>query len=223
MGTDQTTQNPIQCAVITGGHGYDVRNFHRLFRSLPEVDAYIQHMDDFASGRASVRDGYDVALFYTMLMEGPSDDGPWYAGKPQAALARLGETAQGIVLLHHAILAYPQWPVWSEMVGIGDRSFGHHPEQTLRVEIANSEHPITAGLTAWEMDDETYLMEEPDADSDIFLTAEHTKSMRAIAWARMHKRARVVCIQSGHDNLSWANPNFGEILARAIHWTARRI
>ena len=75
MAAERTAENPIQLAVITGGHGYDVRNFHRFFRSLPGVDAYVQHMDDFASARPEVRDGYDVALFYTMLMDGPSDDG----------------------------------------------------------------------------------------------------------------------------------------------------
>ena len=223
MDPDKTTEAPIRCAVITGGHGYDVLNFHRFFRDLAGVDAYIQHMDDFASSRPAARDRYDVALFYTMLMDGPSDDGPWFAGRPKTALEQLGQTEQGIVVLHHAILAYPQWPVWNEIVGIRERSFGHHPEQTVRVEIANPDHPVTTGLSAWEMADETYTMQEPGADSDILLTVEHPKSMRAIAWARMHKRARVVCFQSGHDNLTWANPNFGEIVSRAIRWAARRI
>ena len=224
MDTPKTTQDAISCAVVTGGHGYDVLNLHRFFRGLSGVNAYIQHMDDFAFARANVRDGYDVVLFYTMLMEGPTDDGgPWYAGRPKTALEHLGETGQGIVVLHHAILAYPQWQVWNEIVGIQDRSFGHHPEQTLRVEIANSEHPITTNLNAWEMADETYMMDEPGADSDILLTVDHPKSMRAIAWTRLQKQARVFCIQSGHDNLTWSNPNFDEIVARSIRWAARRI
>ncbi len=178
---ERTAENPIQLAVITGGHGYDVRNFHRFFRSLQGVDAYIQHMDDFASARAELRDGYDVALFYAMLMDGPSDDGPWYAGKPETALAHLGETEQGIILLHHAILAYPQWPVWNQIAGIEDRSFRHHPEQSLRIEIASPEHPVTAGRSDWQMEDETYMMDEPAAGSEILLTADHPKSMQAIA------------------------------------------
>ena len=183
MAIVKTAKAPIKCAVITGGHGFDVLNLHRFFRGLPGVDAYIHHMDDFASSRASARDGYDVVLFYTMLMDGPTDDGgPWYAGRPKTALEHLSETEQGIYVLHHAILAYPQWPVWNEMVGIQDRSLGHHPEQTLRVEISNSEHPITTCLNAWAMADETYIMGEPGADSDILLTADHPKSMRAIAW-----------------------------------------
>ncbi len=92
-------------------------------------------------------------------------------GKPKTALEHLGATEQGLVVLHHALLAYPQWPVWNEMVGIQDRRFGHHPEQILHVEIGNAEHPITTGLHVWHRVDETYLMDEPGADSDILLTA----------------------------------------------------
>jgi len=224
MAKDRTIEDLIRCAVITGGHGYDVLNFHRFFRGLAGVDAYIQHMDDFASARANVRDSYDVVLFYTMLMEGPTDDdGPWYAGRPRTALEHLGETEQGIVLLHHSILAYPQWPVWSEIAGIRDRRFGHHPEQTLRIEIADPEHPVTRGRNAWEMADETYMMDEPGTDSEILLTADHPRSMGAIAWTRMHRRARVFCFQSGHDNLTWANPGFGETVLCGIQWAAQRI
>jgi len=205
----ETIQEPLKCAVITGGHGHDVLHLHRFFRGLPDVDAYVQHMDDFASARASARDSYD--------------GGPWYSGRPKTAWEHLGETEQGIVILHHAILAYPQWPVRNQKVGIQDRSFDHHPEQILRVEIANSDHPITTGLHAWEMADETYMMDEPGADSDILSTADHPKSMSAIAWTRLHKRARVFCFQSGHDNLTWSNPNFGALVSRGIQWAAPRI
>ena len=77
----------LSVAVVTGGHGFDVRNFHKLFRALDGVDAYIQHLDDFASSPTEVRDSYDAVLFYIMMMQGPADEGlPWYAGKPKTAL-----------------------------------------------------------------------------------------------------------------------------------------
>ena len=115
--------NPVKTAVVTGGHKYDLVNFHDLFHRLDGVQPYIQHMDDFASSPEEVRDSYDTVVFYIMLMEGPNDEGlaGWYAGKPKTALEHLGETQQGILVLHHAILAYPQWPLWNEIVGIEDR------------------------------------------------------------------------------------------------------
>jgi uncharacterized protein len=213
----------VRVAVVTSGHSYDVPNFHRLFRALPGAEADIQHMDDFASSPETVRDQYDVVLFYIMLMDGPTDEKlPWYAGKPKTALEHLGATQQGIVVLHHALLAYPQWSVWSEIVGIADRKFGFHYNQTIQVQVANTEHPITRGLKSWAMVDETYTMADAGDGSDILLTVEHPKSMKTLAWTRTYKKSRVLCFESGHDNAGWSNASFREVLGRGIQWCGRR-
>jgi uncharacterized protein len=218
-----TPTSPVKTAVITGGHAYDVPNFHLLFRALPGIDAYIQHMNDFASSPEDVRDSYDAVLFYTMFMDEPIDEGlPWHAGKPLTALQRLGATGQGIVVLHHAILAYPRWPVWSDISGLNDRSFEFDHDQTLDVHVADSQHPITAGLHDWRMVDETYLMASPGADSQTLLTVDHPRSMKTIAWTRTYRNTRVFCFQSGHDNLTWPDANFQQVLRKGILWAAGR-
>ena len=215
---------PIKTAVVTGSHSFDVVSFTELFRSLEGVDAYVQHLDDFASSPEEVRDGYDVVLFYCMPLESPGDEGlPWYAGQPKTALEHLGATEQGIFLLHHAILAYPQWDVWDEIAGIQGRSFDYAPGQTIRVEIAGTEHPITRGLADWEMVDETYAMNDAGAGSDVLLTVDHPRSMRTIAWTRRYGNARVFCYALGHDDQAWSDPNFRHVLARGIQWAARRV
>ena len=214
----------ITLAVVTGGHSYEVPSFHRLFRSLDGIETCVQSMDDFASSSEAVRDGYDVVLFYIMLMEGPSDEGlPWYAGKPKTALEHLGETTQGILVLHHALLAYPKWPLWADLVGIADPSFGYYIGEQVHVGVANADHPVTRGIEPWDMVDETYTMADAGPDSDILLTIDHPKSMKTIAWTRQFKRSRVFCFQSGHDDRTWANASFREVLRRGIHWCAARI
>ncbi|MGD0094444.1 MAG: ThuA domain-containing protein [Planctomycetota bacterium] len=220
----KTSQSPPAVAVVTGGHSYDVPNFHKLFRAIPGVDCYIQHIDDFASSPRQVREKYDVVLFYIMLMDGPKDEGqPWYAGKPKTALEELGATEQGIFVLHHAILAYPQWPVWSELVGIADRKFGYHDGQALHVGVANQTHPITQGLRAWDMTDETYTMSDAGAGSEILLAVEHPKSMKTVGWTRQYRKSRVFNFQLGHDNAAWSDPNFREVVRRGILWCAGRL
>ena len=206
------TDKPVKTAVVTGGHRFDVVNFHHLFQSLEGVQPYIQHMDDFAAAPEEERDAYECVVFYTMLRGGPSDAGvPGYAGKPKTALEHLGATEQGILVLHHAILGYPEWPLWNELVGIGDRSFGYHHDQSLQVETADRSHPITRGVASWEMIDETYTMADAGAGSEVLLTTRHPKSMRTLGWAHTHKKARVFCFQSGHDNQTWGNGGFREI------------
>ena len=213
----------IKTAVITGGHSFDVLGFHKLFRGIAGVDAYIQHMDDFAASKEAVRDSYDVVLFYFFLQDGPTDDHPWYEGKHKAALEHLGETEQGLVVMHHALLAYPQWPVWSEIVGIDNRSFKYYHGETVPVTVANTDHPITQGLSDWEMIDETYAMADAAVGSEILLTTTHPKSMRTLAWTRTYKNARVFCFESGHDNQTYVNPGFQTMLTRGIRWAAKKL
>lgn len=212
-------------AVVTGGHAYDVPAFHRLFRHYAgEMEVLIQHLDDFACSPPEVRQAYDAVVFYVMMMEGPMDEGqPWYAGRPKTALAQLGETPQGIVVLHHALLAYPQWPVWSRLVGIEERGFGYFIGETLRTEIADPDHPITRGLDPWTMVDETYTMAEAGPGNHVLLRCDHPKSTRTLAWTRQHGQARVFCYQAGHDDQTWSDASFREVLRRGILWSARRL
>ena len=213
----------VKVAVVTGEHSFDVVNFHKLFRELDGIDAYIQHMDDWAASSGEVRGGYDVTLFYNFHMQTPPADGlSWHRGDPKSAIESLGEDG-GILILHHALLAYPQWPLWNGIVGIEDRDFDYQAGESVRVEIADDAHPVTEGVKAWEMTDEVYAMAEPGEDSRVLATTDHPKSMKALAWTRRHKKARVFCFQSGHDNDTWADASFRKVLTRGILWCAGRI
>jgi type 1 glutamine amidotransferase len=214
----------VRLAVVTGGHGFDVTNFHRLFRRFVEVDAYVQHLEEFAGASQEVRDAYHAVLFYFMPTQDPtSDRRDRHAAHPLAALEHLGQSEQGLVVLHHALLAYRDWPLWGRIVGLADRSFEYFGGQTLRVEPADADHPITRGLGPWTMIDETYTLGEPGADSTPLLTTDHPHSMSTLAWTRTHGRSRVFCLECGHDNAAWMDHNFREVLRRGILWSARRI
>ena len=211
----------IKVAVITGGHPFDVQPFHQLFRSLPGIDAYIQHTDEFTSDSVSARDLYNVLVFYSMLKATPTDESPWYSGKAGTALERLGQAKQGIVVLHHALLAYPDWPVWDEIVGIPQRNLkSYHPNEQVKVDIVDPGHPIAKGVAAWQMIDETYVMPEAGAGSRVFLTTENPRCVRTVGWTRQYRQARVFCFQSGHGKDTYADPSFRSVLANGIHWSA---
>ncbi|MDF1515813.1 MAG: ThuA domain-containing protein [Anaerolineae bacterium] len=219
----------IKIAVITGGHNFDVQPFHQLFRLLSGVDAYIQHTDEFVSETAEVRDSYDAFVFYSMFKDTPTDDVAWYAGKPKTALERLGETKQGIILLHHALLAYPDWPMWDDIAGMRKRIMrSYHQNEQVAVDIADSEHPIAKGMASWKVIDETYILDNavmPEAvpGNRIFLTTQHPRSMQAFGWTRQYKQARVFCFPSGHGYATYANPNFQTVLHRGIEWVTGHI
>ena len=147
----RASDTPISTAVVTGGHFYEVVDLHRLFRSLDGVDAYIQHMDDFTLAPPEERSSYDVVLFFTMLLEGPR-------GERLQALEQISANRQGVVVLHHSILAFPYSPFWRRWTDLPDLSHSVDPPEPITTAIADPDHPITAGLADWQMTDEIYRM-----------------------------------------------------------------
>jgi len=211
----------LRVAVVTGGHPFDVPNFYRLLRELPGVDAYPQHIEHFASCPDETRDAYDAVVFYGMHRGVPDDEGPKYAGKPKAAVERLVERGQGIVVVHHALLAWEKWDFWNQLIGFDNRNFGFKEGLNLKVEVAGGEHPITAGLETLEIVDEGYILHgKHDGKGEVLLTVDHENAMDEVAWVRQHGKSNVFCLALGHDNQAWGNPGFRQILARGIAWSA---
>jgi type 1 glutamine amidotransferase len=122
------------------------------------------------------------------------------------------------------MLAFWEWPLWGGIVG------GHHPGtfgysigETVHVQIAAPEHPVTKGLHAWTMVDEVYDLDDARLGSHVLLTTDHPQRIKTLAWTRRHKRSRVFVTALGHDKLAYADPNVQRLLRRGIQWTAGRI
>ena len=211
----------IATAVITGHHEYDVVGLQTLFRSIPGVDAYPQNLEDFVTDTGNARSRYDVVVFYNYHLPTPDEE---FDGKMRTALDELGETGQGILVLHHAIVAFTDWGRWDDICGMtGRKPTGGAPDQRMRIEVANSDHPITRGLASWEIIDEIYTgMGDAGEGNEVLLTTEHPGSMRTIAWTRTFGKSRVLCYQNGHDAQAFIDPRFRTVVGRGLQWLAGR-
>lgn len=214
----------MKTAIITGAHEYDVVNFHRMFRELHGLDCYVQSLEDFATDPDGGWKRYDAVVFFNYHRQTPGSVGDELDSAIGDTLGGLISSGTGIVLLHHAILCYPDWPVWRDLSGIRDRTpAGSAVDQRLRIEPAEGDHPITRGVDAWEMTDETYEDVEVGDGSHVLLTTDHPGSMETIGWTRNRANARTFCFQSGHDNQTWTNPTFRLILERGVQWASGRL
>ncbi len=207
----------IKVAVITGSHPFEVPEFVDLFNNLPGIDCYIQDLDNFGADMSDVRPYYDVVLFYCMYGQPPADQAT------RRSIERLGETKQGIFVLHHGILGFSDWHIWSDIIGIENRKFTYHPGESVNVEIVDANHPITKGLSGWTMLDETYKMDGAGAGSQILLGTQHPKSLKTLGWTRQYRNSPVFCYASGHGKDTWADPNFRTVLERGIRWLAGKL
>lgn len=202
----------MKIAIVTGEHGFREKDFDAVFRSMENIDFIREDLDVFVDNPHQKE--YETVVFYNFHRPYPTDE-------QAKAILDLTERGQGMVILHHAILAFPEWESYSDMCGIHDRDFDYSPKQTLQVQVSDPNHPITKGLDNWEMGDETYLMNSADGDSTILLTVDHPNSMDVIGWTREYGNSRVFCLQSGHDNVTYSDPNFRKVLQQGIEWCAK--
>ncbi|MBI5932026.1 MAG: ThuA domain-containing protein [Chloroflexi bacterium] len=214
----------IKTAVITGGHHFSVIAFQHLFRQMAGIDAYVQHMADFVTSSSEARAEYNVLVFYTHLKHELVDMGPppGQNDTVQSVVEALGKTPQGIVMLHHSLLAFPTWQAWDQIVGITNRQLTHYAHhEAIPLNIVDPQHPIMDGLKDWTITDETYRM--PDAiqgDNHILMTTTHPKSVKTIAWTRQYKASRVFCLQLGDNAVAWEDANFAQLLRQGIQWSS---
>ncbi|GIX07197.1 MAG: hypothetical protein KatS3mg115_1600 [Candidatus Poribacteria bacterium] len=204
-----------EIVVVTGNHPFRERAFDAMLQALRGVCARRLPLESLLTETVpSQAEGY---LFYNFHQEEPDSS-------VRGWIESLLERGVGLVVLHHALLAWPTWPLWDCIVGASGRDeFSYYPAQRLTVRVADREHPIVRGVTDWEMTDETYRMPEPGQGVHLLLTTDHPNSSRAVGWAHQQGRARVFCFQSGHDNRAWDRSEFRQVVENALLWTTGRL
>lgn len=213
----------IKLAVVIGGHAYDVPEFRALFDRMDGCDTYLQDVDNWAASKGGAYDRYDAFLFYHMNYWGKLSVRDDMDKRITDAIAQIGESRQGFVVLHHALLSFRELAPYSALCNIPERTIRGFGNDDIRTEIADADHPITRGLAPWVMQDEYFVIDEPGPGSRVLLTTTHPKSMKPLMWAHEYRNARVVCYQSGHGPSAYQNEHYQTALKRSIEWVARRL
>jgi type 1 glutamine amidotransferase len=148
----------------------------------------------------------------------------------KARLLALFDRGTGLVVLHHALLSYQDWPEYERIAGgkylLDNETVDgkttpastYEADVELDVQVAAKGHPVTAGVGDFHMKDEMYRRVRNTPDINVLLNAEG----HPLAWARDEKKSRVVGIIVGHGVGSYSNPNFQRLLAQSIRWVAHR-
>ena len=110
--------------------------------------------------------------------------------------------------------------IWDHKPGLS----GHDPFGTFQVDLtaAGEKHPITAGLAAFETDDELYFRQQGTLPIVPLVTAHSkvTKENEPLAWAYEQSKARVFQTVLGHADVSIRKA--GALIRRGTVWVARR-
>jgi len=220
----------IRTVVITGGHGYDRNVFPRLFASAKDLACTLR--EGQAKGGKHLFDDvgnfpYDVIVLYNFNRK--------LTKARRESFLKLLDRGVGLVILHHAIVAYPQWEEFERIVGakyyLRPTKVGgvEHPASVwkhgvdIAVHVADAAHPVTKGLKDFVLHDETYAKWTYHGAGRGLLTTDCPLNNKELAWAKTFRKSRVFFFQLGHGPQAFTDANYQRVVAQAIRWTARRI
>jgi len=131
---------------------------------------------------------------------------------------------KGLVLVHFACGAFQDWPEFVKIAGrVWDPKLrGHDPRGPFRVEIAETDHPITQGMKAFDTDDELYTCLAGDVPVNVLATARSKvdKKVYPMAFVLACGKGRVFHSVLGHDVKALSVPQVGALYRRASAWAA---
>jgi type 1 glutamine amidotransferase len=217
----------IRVLLVTGGHGFEKEAFFKVFQDNPDITYQaVEHPNAHALFKAEAAKQYDVIVMYDFNQK--------ITEEAKADFVARLKDGKGLVVLHHAIAAYPAWPEYWNIIGAhyylaATNVHGVFKARSAwkegvdyRLHIPDPAHPVTRGMSDFDVHDETYKWFDVAKECHPLVTTDEPESNNVIAWAKTYKGTRVVYIQSGHGHDTYENPNYQQLLRQAIRWTGRK-
>ena len=217
----------VKAVVVTGGHDFEREAFFDMFRHFNDV-LFVEapQRDDSEIFEDIDNWPYDVIVLYNMTQR--------ISDKRRANFIRLLDEGVGVVVLHHALASFQDWPEYRKIVGgryyLEDTelagvkylrgAYEHGVDFT--VEVVDKSHPVTKGINDFPIRDETYKNYVYEENNRPLLRTSHPKNNELLGWSRNYKAARVCYLQLGHDGDAYRNENYRRLLEQAIRWCAKK-
>jgi hypothetical protein len=127
------------------------------------------------------------------------------------------------LLVHSTLTAFPDWPLWGQIVG-GGWTYGttYHPDYAPAEAVADPGHPRTVGLDRLAIVDERYTGMWLDEASSVYLEHEEDGQRHPLAWTRFWEGSPIVANALGHDAGAYRARGREVLLRRELDWLQSR-
>jgi hypothetical protein len=246
---------PLRALLITGGCCHDYKGQKDILKKGLEAGANIEvtqiHTDDKSTrppleilGNPDYAKGYDVVIH---------DECAADVKDPKIVAGVLAPHRAGVpgVNLHCAMHCYrvgnpgkkteagSEASMWFDYLGL--QSSGHGPQEPITLNIVNTDHPSTRGLTNWTtIREELYnniqvfpsavpLMKgkqivkrkSKDKDGNEKITEETVETV--VTWANQYGATRVWSTTVGHNSATVEDPRYLEYVTRGVLWACGKL
>ena len=216
MGLMSSSAKKLNVLIVTGGHDFDRKSFFEMFDLFQDISyTELRHPEaNLQLGKIDPKT-FDAVIFYDMPKA--------ISETEKESYHKLLKAGKGLVFLHHSLASYQQWNEYKTIIGGKYHEEQNSPSSStyqhnvnFTVKIINASHPVTRGISDFEILDEVYGNTEVLTGVTPLFTTDHPQSSKIIGWTLQKENSRIVYVQLGHDKNAWLNPNYQRLLKQAI-------
>lgn len=199
------------------GHHKPIERVPQLMAALGNKGINITYTDKLEDINPENLNKYDGLLIFANWDSIP---------KPQEkALLDYVSSGRGLIPVHCASYCFRNSAEYVDKVVGGQ--FWRHRMDTIQTRFTQPQNPIVAGLPTFKAYDETYLHSHLQADNNVLavreIKADQEKDRPGVkeepyTWTRQYGKGRVFYTAYGHDERTWSQPGFQQLLERGILW-----
>jgi hypothetical protein len=231
----------IQVLIITGQDKHPWREASPYLKDLLNQSGKfeVRVTEEFHGAGPETLAPYDVAV---LVYSDEKLDVPAWSEATKEALLGFVRSGKGLVVYHHSAASFQNWPEYKKLVGCVWRTgVSHHsPVHDYKVDIRDTDHPITHGMADSFMakTDELYAGLEcaPSPDFHVLATGwdDHTlyrgkphepapsspSKDEPLLWTQSYGIGRVFATMLGNDMRAVYTPGFVSTFVRGTEWAA---
>ncbi len=133
----------------------------------------------------------------------------------EKALLDFVKKGKGFIPLHCASWCFRNSSEVVEMIG---GQFKSHKYDSFPAVITNANHPVTKGIPAFVTKDETYVHDKISKDIEVLSERVEGGHHEPYTWVRSFGQGRVFYTAYGHDDITFNNPGFLDLVRNGIFW-----
>ncbi len=184
----------------------------QLVPVLKDRGIEIKYTDDMSVLKAETLNQFDGLLLFANIDN---------IEKPQAdALLAYVESGRGFIPVHCASFCFRND---DRIVALMGGQFQRHGTGVFRTRIVKPNDPIMKGFDGFASFDETYVHTKHNEENRTVLEVRaDDNGFEPYTWTRTHGQGRVFYTAWGHDERTWGNAGFVNLLERGIRWAVGR-
>lgn len=139
------------------------------------------------------------------------------SSEQESALLTYVAEGGGFVPIHCASAMFGNSDAYIQLVG---GAFKAHGVGVFKTQTIRPEHPAIKGVPDFESWDETYIHMKHNPDKEVLSVRVEEGHEEPWTWVRTHGEGRVFYTAWGHDQRTWNNPGFHQLIERGTRWAA---